>query len=118
MIKFDTKDELKNNIDKYINNISNQIAMFESKQATLFMCLEKINSTIQLAENFDDPMMLVELLTETNDYVHIIKDYIHNYEILERKICNIKSSLNCVLILIGTFPSIKSPTDASGVTFP
>ena len=29
MIKFDTKDELKNNIDKYINNISNQIAMFE-----------------------------------------------------------------------------------------
>ena len=94
MIKFDTKDELKNNIDKYINNISNQIAMFESKQATLFMCLEKINSTIQLAENFDDPMMLVELLTETNDYVHIIKDYIHNYEILERKICNIKSSLN------------------------
>ena len=94
MIKFDTKDELKNNIDKYINNISNQIAMFESKQATLFMCLEKINSTIQLAENFDDPMMLVELLTETNDYVHIIKDYIHNYEILERKIYNIKSSLN------------------------
>ena len=94
MIKFDTKDELKNNIDKYINNISNQIAMFESKQATLFMCLEKINSTIQLAENFSDPMMLVELLTETNDYVHILKDYIHNYEIIERKISNIKSTLD------------------------
>ena len=94
MIKFDTKEELKVNIDKYINNISNQIAMFESKQATLFMCLEKINLTIQSAKNFDDPIMLVELLSETNDYVHILKDYIHNYEILERKISNIKSTID------------------------
>ena len=94
MIKYETKEELKENFNNYLNTISNQIAIFDTKQHTLFQCLEKVNFAIQSSETFDNPMQLVDLLTSLNNNVHLINKYKANYELLEQKLIDIKSVIN------------------------
>ena len=94
MIKYETKEELKENFNNYLNTISNQIAIFDTKQHTLFQCLEKVNFAIQSSETFDNPMQLVDLLTSLNDNVHLINKYKANYELLEQKLIDIKNVID------------------------